>query len=116
MDAMSYGEIPASAPLGPGVMEIPSSTYNGSLLPLTVLLPRSRTESPPSAARVTQTPGYFAASWSSIETVGLRAMSSAVTPIGAGGLGVIGSTSPTGAVLGARGAQAMTRLTTKLKR
>lgn len=89
-------------------MGIPSRTYNGALLELIVEDPRIRMEMPPSADRVTQTPGYLAASWSSIGTVGERLMSSAVTPGPDDGLGSIGSTSPTGEVLGGAGAQART--------
>lgn len=106
IDAISYGEIPDSAPFAPGEIAIPSSTYSGAVSPLTVDVPLMRMPIPPSDRRVTQTPGYFAASWSSIETVGERAISSAVTVVDGGGFGDIGSTSPTGAVRG--GAQAST--------
>lgn len=114
MDAMSYGEIPDSAPFGPGVIAIPSRTYSGSPLPLTLEVPRMRTAMPPSDERETQTPGYLAASWSSIDTVGDRSMSSAVTVVVGAGFGDIGSTSPTGAVLGGGGAQASTNPTNGL--
>jgi hypothetical protein len=63
---------------------------------------------PPVGDRTTHTPGYFAASWSSMETVGERAISSAVTAVVGAGFGAIGSASPTGLVLGGAGAQART--------
>ncbi len=108
MDSMSYGEIPDKAPFAPGVIAIPSITYKGALLLLTLDVPLMRTAIPPSDERVTQTPGYLAASWSSIETLGERAISSAVTVVAGAGFGDIGSTSPTGAVLDGAGAQAST--------
>lgn len=114
IDSMSYGEMPLKAPFAPGVIAIPSITYKGALLLLRLEVPLMRTAIPPSDERVTQTPGYFAASWSSTETVGERAISSAVTVVEGAGFGDIGSTSPTGAVLGGGGAQASTNPTNGL--
>src|SRR3990170_4714318 len=94
-------------------MAMPSITYSGAFSPLTLLLPRILIAMPPSGERETHTPGYLAASWSSIETVGDRDISSAVTPAGGVGLGDIGSTSPTGDVLG--GAQASSSPLNRLK-
>lgn len=104
IEAMSYGEMPDKAPFGPGSIAMPSITYSGIWPPLGGA-PRSLTEIPPSGDLETHTPGYFAASWSSIDMVGLRLKSSAVTAVPDEG-GAIGSTSPTGDVLG--GAQART--------
>ena len=89
MDAMSCGLIPLRLPPGPAWISTPSITYSGSLLPRIEVVPRMRTATPPSAVRVTVTPGKRPIRTCSIGWPGWRSMSSAVTidPLGAlGGL------------------------------
>src|SRR2546425_487626 len=58
---------------------MPSMTYSGSLLPRMDVMPRMRTARPPSAVRVTVTPGNRPMRTFSIGSPGVRWMSSEVT-------------------------------------
>src|SRR3989475_13121903 len=79
IEAMSLGLTPVRYPLGPGSITTPSSTYNGVFPLLMDEPPRMRTAKPPSAARVTSTPGKRPISTCSTDCPGAFAMSSAVT-------------------------------------
>src|SRR5229473_1497444 len=79
IDAISCGLIPVRLPPGPGWIATPSSTYSGSLLPRIDVVPRMRTATPPSALRVTITPGKRPISTCSMGWPGWRSRSSAVT-------------------------------------
>ncbi|MEJ2371981.1 MAG: FG-GAP-like repeat-containing protein, partial [Gemmatimonadales bacterium] len=84
MDSMSYGEIPTRAPPGPGLIAMPSMTYNGSLSPRSDVWPRMRTTRPLAVCR-TSTPVTRPSRILSIGWPGACAMSSAVTTDGSRG-------------------------------
>src|ERR1700730_10879593 len=99
---MSCGLMPSSAPPGPGCIGRPSITYRGWVLAARDVWPRIWIAMPPSAVRVINAPGTFAARVFSIASLPARSRSSPVTvvpAIGGEGEGVGLSNGPRGAAL-----------------
>src|SRR5688500_18988517 len=91
MEAMSFGLMPVRLPPGPELTGVPSITYSGSLLPVIDELPRMRIAMLPSAVCEMYNPGTLAASARSMDSLGVRSRSSAVTRFGFRGRLAVGS-------------------------